>query len=110
MVKTGTERLSDLDFIETDFKYHQDKLEFFSSDVLNELATEDKETIDQESLSGTKKYLSTLFPTCIPGSPSGNISYFSTSVGIEGDETLCILIPEAIKKVKMADSGETDAV
>ena len=110
MVKTGTERLSGLDFIETDFKYHQDKLEFFSSDVLNELATEDKETIDQESLSGTEKYLSTLFPTCIPGSPSGNISYFSTSVGIEGDETLCILIPETIKKVKMADSGETDAV
>ena len=111
MVKTGTKRLSDPDFIETDFKYYQDKIEFYSSDVLNELDSEDKETINQESLSGTEKYLSTLFPTCVyPYSPEGNISYFSTLVGIEGNETLCILIPESIKTVRMADSGGEDAV
>ena len=109
MIKTGTDSLSDPDFLETDFKYFQDKLEFSSPNILNLLTTEDKEKINQD-LSGTEKYLSTLFPTSSSGDSEETISYFSTLVRMDGRETLCVLIPPHIKTVKMSDSSGTDSV
>lgn len=107
LVKAGTSNISDPDFIETDYKYSQGKLEFSSPGILNELVGNDKTVIE----GNVEKYLLTLFPTnTLSSSSPDNISYFSSSVSSEGEETLVVLIPEEISGVMMYDSKGWDAV
>ena len=102
--KAGTFGLSDTDFIETDFKYFQDKLRFTSPEILEYLGESDREVIKD---GGIEKYLMTFFPTMISGdSDQGSISYYSTRIDSSGDETLCILIPEGIDCIEMFDGEE----
>ena len=77
--KAGSSYINDPDFIETDFKYFQDKLDFSDPSVLSLLDDSDKVRIG-EGAWGEEAYFLTLFPTLIPNSESssGNITYFST--------------------------------
>lgn len=103
--KVGTFGLSDSDFIETDFTYTQNKLEFSSPSLLDELVDQDKETMESEGVGNLEKYYLTLFPTIVfPDSSSDdNITYFSSNLDSTGTETMCILIPEDIGWAKMYD-------
>lgn len=108
LIKAGTSEISDPDFIETDFKYVQGKLEFSSPDILDELVDRDKTTIGKN----TEKYLLSLFPTNTEqsGESQDSTSYFSTYIDSEGKETLCVLIPESVSSIMMYDSKGRQAV
>ena len=113
LIKAKSSELSDTDFIETDFRYFQGKLEFGSPDILNELEGGDKSTINGEGAAGVEKYLTTLFPTQSKKlSPEGEdtFEYYSSLTGIDGDETFCLLIPEKIDKVIAYDSHGKEAL
>ena len=113
LLKAGSSELSDPDFIETDFRYFQEKLEFGSPDLLNELVETDKEIINTEGAAGIEKYLSTLFPTQtqVQGSETEDdlIEYYSSLTKNGGDEVICLLIPEEVDKIEAFDSHEEAA-
>ena len=105
LYKAGTERLDNLDFLETDFKFFQDKLEFVGSDVLGYFDDTDKTIINGRGIAGIEKYLSTLFPTVISGDYRDSIKgYFSSYIGNLGDELFCFLIPEGINHISLVDN------
>jgi hypothetical protein len=107
LIKAGTSELSDPDFIETDFKYNQGKLEFSSPNTLDELVGEDKVVIQED----TEKYLLTLFPTNTEsGEGADDISYFSSSIDSNGREIICVSISEGISWVKAYDSNGVEAL
>ena len=110
LIKSGTTELSNSDFLETDLKYHQDKLSFLGPDVLGDLVKNDKNLMIEEGLEGIEKRLLTLFPTVVNDSESteNSISYFSTYTDKMGDEILCVLIPEDITEVDFYESEEGD--
>lgn len=104
LIKADTTGLNDSDFIETDFKYIQSKEEFLNPDILNELERGDQTNINGLGLEGVKKFYSTLFPTIIYGvDPGGGtvdkISYFSSSIDVDGTETFCFLVPEGVTSI-----------
>ncbi len=104
LIKADTTGLNDSDFIETDFKYIQSKEEFLNPNILNELERGDQTNINGLGLEGVKKFYSTLFPTIIYGvDPGGGavdkISYFSSSIDVDGTETFCFLVPEIITNI-----------
>lgn len=112
LIKARSSELSDSDFLETDFRYFQDKLEFGSPDLLNELVREDKNNINLEGEAGIEKYLSSLFPTLIKdsGTEDDTIGYYSSLTKIGGDEIICLLIPELVDKIRAYDSRGEEAV
>ena len=109
LVKARSSELSDPDFIETDFRYHQGKTEFGSPDILNELVQSDKDKIGES----IEKYLSTLFPTLIEDSSPlliDTIEYYSSVTKVGGDELFCLLIPEDIDSIIAYDSHQERAL
>ena len=60
LIKARSSELSDPDFIETDFRYYQEKMEFGCPDLLNELVSDDKNKINTEGEAGIEKYLSSI--------------------------------------------------
>lgn len=107
VTKAGTTELNDPDFIETDFRYTQKKLEFSSPSILNELDGDDKEMINSEGFGGIEKYLTTLFPTLmVRGSIDASLEYFSTSIDLLGNETYCLFIPEGFSEVTGYEGSE----
>ena len=109
LVKARSSELSDPDFIETDFRYHQGKTEFGSPDILNELVQDDKDKIGES----IEKYLSTLFPTLIEDSSPlliDTIEYYSSITKVGGDELFCLLIPEDIDLIVAYDSHQEEAI
>lgn len=107
LYKCGSSSLSDIDFLETDFKYYQDKIKFSDPSVLSSLTDSDK-TLVRASL---EKYRMTIFPTNASGTPSTSDLYYSTYIDKNGDELLCVLIPENIGSVslyeKIADTSSS---
>jgi hypothetical protein len=109
LVKARSSELTDPDFIETDFRYHQGKTEFGSPDILNELVQSDKDKIGES----IEKYLSTLFPTLIEDSSPlliDTIEYYSSVTKVGGDELFCLLIPEDIDSIIAYDSHQKEAI
>lgn len=100
LYKCGSSSLSDVDFLETDFKYYQDKIKFSDPTIFSYMKESDKSTV-RESL---EKYRVTLFPTNITGDPTGTDSYYNTYVDRNGDELLCVLIPEGIGTVGLYEN------
>lgn len=110
LYKSGTERLDNPEFLETDFKYFQDKQEFKGSDVLGYLDDQDKTKINNSKLGGIEKYLSTLFPTVIPGDyRESTTDYFSSLINSVGDEIYCFLVPENVSRVVMIDDTGSES-
>jgi hypothetical protein len=114
LIKARSSELSDPDFIETDFRYKQGKLEFGSPDILNELENSDKEVIGGEGMASIEKYLSTLFPS-IDSSTTRSVNnddteYYSSLTKIGGEEIICLLIPEKVSKIMAYDSHLEEAV
>lgn len=110
LIKAGTSELSNPDFLETDFRYTQDKLEFNSPGILNELGKTDKQKINLEGLGGIEKYSVTLFPSVLNSQEDDEFEYYSTKIGVNGDEIFCLLIPEEVDQVIMLDSKMEEAI
>jgi hypothetical protein len=113
LIKARSSELSDPDFIETDFRYTQGKLEFGSPDILSELEVGDKEMINIEGAAGVEKFLTTLFPTQSRNtSPisEDDYEYYSSLTKIGGDEIFCLLIPEKVDTITAYDSHDTEAL
>ena len=112
MIKARSSELSDPDFLETDFRYFQEKLEFGSPDLLNELVPADKNKINTEGEAGIEKYLSSLFPTLVKnsGTEDDTIGYYSSLTKTGGDEIICLLIPELVDKISVFDSNGDEAI
>ena len=112
LIKARSSELSDPDFIETDFRYYQEKMEFGCPDLLNELVPDDKSLINSEGESGIEKYLSSLFPTIVEdsGTEDDTIGYYSSLTKTGGDEIICLLIPELVDKIKVSDSRGEGAI
>lgn len=111
LYKCGTSSLSDVDFLETDFKYYQNKIKFYSPSVFSYLEDSDKVLVR----SSLEKYRMTLFPT-YKVEESSNIedSYYTTYIDKNGDELLVVLIPEGIDGVmlyeKISDASSNPAI
>jgi len=112
LIRARSSELSDQDFIETDFRYSQGKLEFGCPNLLNELVSGDKDKIDDGGAASIEKYLSTLFPSLVndSGTDDSGIEYYSSLTKIGGDEIICLLIPESIDKITAFDSHEELAI
>ena len=112
MIKARSSELNDPDFLETDFRYFQDKTEFGCPDLLNELVPEDKEMINDWGAAGIEKFLSSMFPTVMKdsGTEDDMIGYYSTLTKTGGDELYCLLIPELVDKIEVFDSQDGDAI
>lgn len=103
LIKTSSSAISDPDFIETDFKYFQDKLEFLNPDILNYLVNSDKSNIGYNRL---EKYLITLFPTNAKESQADKTEYFGTYIDNKGTEYLTLLVPEGVTSMSMYEGDE----
>lgn len=108
--KAGSSEVSGPDFLETDMKYLQDKIEFSSSRTLNYLDEYDKTEIIGGDVGKLEKYYLTFFPSIITGeTDEGDINYFSTYIDYLGTETLVVFIPAYSSTIKMyEDSGDTE--
>ena len=104
LFNAGSSAISDPDFLETDFKYFQDKIEFSSPDLLDYLVVGDKSNIIGSR--GIEKYLVTLFPSLVKDSSGmGSTTFFSTYIDNRGTEILAVLVPEGIDTIKMYEEG-----
>lgn len=112
LIRARSSELSNFNFIETDFRYTQGKLEFDTSSLLDDLTQEDKNKIILDGPVGIEKYLSSLFPTIIHDSREEDdlIDYYSSLTKIGGDEIICLLIPERVNKITATDSHGEDAI
>ena len=112
LIKAGTSEISDPDFLETNFRYFQDKLEFGSPDLLSELESSDKLRIGEDGIFGIEKYLITLFPTLSrdTSGDTNNVRYFSSVTKMGGDELICLQIPEEIDNISVLDSNGDEAL
>ena len=104
LFNAGSSAISDPNFLETDFKYFQDKIEFSSPDLLDYLVIGDKSNI----IGGRRieKSLVTLFPSLVKDSSGiGSTTFFSTYIDNRGTEILAVLVPEGIDTIKMYEEG-----
>lgn len=92
ILKAGTSSLDDPNFVETDFKYDQGKIEIKSPSILDEVDRNDQlNLINADGTESIRKFFLTLFPSYVNSSYSSQqINYFSTSTNVEGDELYCI--------------------
>ena len=92
VMKVETSAIGNPNFIETDFKYDQGKLEIKSPNILDEVDRNDQlSLINADGYESIQKFFLTLFPTYKESSASNQqTSYFSTSTNVDGDELYCL--------------------
>ena len=101
--RSSTSSLSGIDFLETNFKFIQEKIKFNDIVPLVYLDSSDRSIVDVSSES-IEKYLVTLFPSSLKtGTRKVSEGYFSTLIS-PPSELLAIDIPEKISQVKMYEN------